>query len=108
MLEKDKHGNWWLEDITIEPWEITERWTKLVNYIEALADKNQALKSLVWEVIPILQKHKGNYRKFGSEGEFVCVGCAAYPGEKHSPECTELLAQTILNNPIIKTIMEEE
>jgi hypothetical protein len=38
MLELDKRGNWWLEGSIIEPWEITEKWTHMVNVCEVMAD----------------------------------------------------------------------
>lgn len=55
MLELDRHGNWWLDGSIIEFWEITEKWTEMVNACEVLADKLTATKTLVREMGELLK-----------------------------------------------------
>ena len=53
MLEIDKSGNWWLDGSIIEPWEITERWTVLVNAMVSMGDRQEELHDLICELYAV-------------------------------------------------------
>lgn len=64
MLELDKSGKfWWLDGSVIEPWEITEKWTELVNAVESANDMVESLNVelttlhlLILEIATIVEK----------------------------------------------------
>ena len=56
MLELDKSGNWWLDGEIIEPWEITEKWTEMINVCEDMADKGEIQTELLKRCIEVVDE----------------------------------------------------